>query len=92
MIAHAKPVRSNACDVQQEFLSMLPAICSVAHHSFRHLRGNAHDEAVQEVVAHAFVAFTRLWRARAEAPGVRHGPGPIRRCSYAGQGAHWTRR
>ena len=62
MIVHVKTARPNTCDIQQEFLSMLPAICSVAHHSFRHLRGDAHDDAVQEVVAQAFVAFTRLVR------------------------------
>jgi hypothetical protein len=60
MIAHAKPIRSQSCDVQQEFLSMLPAICSVAQHAFRGLRSDVREEAVQEVTAHAFIAFTRL--------------------------------
>jgi DNA-binding NarL/FixJ family response regulator len=60
MIAHAKPIDSRVCEDQQEFLSMLPAICSVAQHAFRGLRREVRDEAVQEVTAHAFVAFTRL--------------------------------
>jgi RNA polymerase sigma factor (sigma-70 family) len=60
MIAQAKPIRSETYDVQQEFLSMLPNICSVAQHAFRRLQPEAREEAVQEVVAHAFAAFTRL--------------------------------
>jgi RNA polymerase sigma factor (sigma-70 family) len=60
MIAHAKRIHPESCDVQQEFLSMLPTICSVAQHAFRGLRPDAREDAVQEVIAHAFVAFTRL--------------------------------
>lgn len=42
------------------FLELLPAIRRHARYAFRHLLPEAHDEAIQEVVANAFVAYARL--------------------------------
>ena len=42
------------------FLRMLPTIRQVAHVSFRHLQGDAYDDAVEEVIATACVAYKRL--------------------------------
>ena len=44
----------------EPFVSMLPAIRRYASFTFRHLRPEAREEAVAEVVANAFVAFSRL--------------------------------
>jgi len=42
------------------FLQMLPTIRQVAHISFRHLHGDTYDDAVEEVIANACVAYKRL--------------------------------
>ena len=42
------------------FLAMLPAIVTHARIAFCHLNAEARQDAVQEVVANAFVAFARL--------------------------------
>jgi DNA-directed RNA polymerase specialized sigma24 family protein len=44
----------------QRFLDLLPKISAVAEFNFRHLRAEARDEAVEEVIANAFVAFAKL--------------------------------
>jgi hypothetical protein len=44
------------------FLSLLPAIVAHARYAFRHLRGEARQDAVQEVIANSFVAFIALAR------------------------------
>ena len=45
---------------QAAFLAMLPAIATHARVAFRRLDPEAKAEAIQEVVANAFVAFARL--------------------------------
>lgn len=47
-------------DWHSKFLEMLPTIREHARFAFRHLRPEAREEAVQEVVAYALVAFVRL--------------------------------
>ena len=42
------------------FLRMLPTIRQVAHVCFRHLHGDCYDDAVEEVIANACVAYKRL--------------------------------
>ena len=42
------------------FLAMLPKIRERARFQFRHLQADAHDEAVQEVVADCCIAYARL--------------------------------
>lgn len=42
------------------FLQMLPSIRAQARFAFRHLKPEAKAEAVEEVIANAFVAFSRL--------------------------------
>jgi hypothetical protein len=42
------------------FLAMLPAIVTHARIAFRHLRGEARQDAIQEAIANALVAFARL--------------------------------
>jgi hypothetical protein len=44
------------------FLSLLPAIVAHARFAFRHLRGEARQDAVQEVIANSLVAFIALAR------------------------------
>ena len=44
---------------QDAFLEMLPVIESYAKRAFRHLRPEAREDAVQEVVANAAVALAR---------------------------------
>jgi len=46
------------------FLDLLPAIRRYALIAFRQLRGEARDEAVQETIANAFVAYARLVERR----------------------------
>ena len=43
-----------------DFLRMLPTIRHVAKVSFRHLHGDTFDDAVEEVIANACVAYKRL--------------------------------
>ena len=47
----------------KDFLRMLPTIRQVAHVSFRHLHGDAYDEAVEEVIANACVAYPPAGRS-----------------------------
>jgi hypothetical protein len=42
------------------FLAMLPAVRRCARHAFRHLPPEAREEAIQNVVCNALVAFSRL--------------------------------
>jgi hypothetical protein len=44
------------------FLAMLPAIVTHAKYAFRNLRGEARQDAVQETIANALVAFVALVR------------------------------
>ncbi len=48
----------------KRFLVMLPAIVNHARFAFRHLKGEARQDAIQEVIANALVAFVRLVRRR----------------------------
>lgn len=47
-------------DLQATFLVMLPSIRRCGVFAFRHLRGDERDDAVQETIANAYVAFVRL--------------------------------
>ena len=42
------------------FLEMFPTLCKAIQHGFRRLQGERREEAIQEAVANAFVAFSRL--------------------------------
>ncbi len=44
----------------EDFLRMLPTIRHVARVCFRHLHGDSYDDAVEEVIANACVAYKRL--------------------------------
>jgi len=54
------PGKPQTVDWHEQFLCLLPGIRRHARVSFRHLQGDARDEAIQDVVAHALVAFIRL--------------------------------
>jgi len=57
----SREVRMNRLPAwHKDFLRMLPTIRQVAHVSFRHLHGDAYDDAVEEVIANACVAYKRL--------------------------------
>ena len=58
--AESKRRRKRATNWQQPFLEMLPVIKNYARRAFRDLNAEARDDAVQEVVANAAVAFERL--------------------------------
>ena len=60
MICTAPQIRSAAAEWQASFLVMLPLIETHARLVFRRLDPEARDDAVQEVLANAFVAFARL--------------------------------
>ena len=62
MIAPAKPEhrRKRAANWQRLFLEMLPVIKNYAQRAFRDLDPEAREDAVQEVIANAAVAFARL--------------------------------
>jgi hypothetical protein len=62
MIAPASPKRrrKRPKNWQQPFLEMLPVIENYARRAFRHLDPEAKQDAVEEVVANAAVAFARL--------------------------------
>jgi hypothetical protein len=62
MIAIAKQNRSRKSVPAWHagFLAMLPAIVTHAKIVFRHLRGEARQDAIQEAIANALVAFVRL--------------------------------
>lgn len=58
---------------QRDFESMMPAIHRRARIAFRHLQGDARDEAVQEAVCHACMSYARLveqGRAHAVSPST----------------------
>jgi hypothetical protein len=59
-LAPASPNDSQTVDWHDQFLCLLPGIRRHARVSFRHLQGDARDEAIQDVVSHALVAFIRL--------------------------------
>jgi len=42
------------------FLEMFPTLCRAVERGFRYLRGERREEAIQEALANAFVAFSRL--------------------------------
>ena len=52
--------RATAAEWHDRFLQMMPTIRCHASIAFRHLKSEARDEAIAEVVANAFVAFLRL--------------------------------
>ena len=60
MICTAPQLRAAASEWQARFLLMLPLIETHARLVFRRLDPEARDDAVQEVLANAFVAFARL--------------------------------
>ena len=61
MIAITKPVHQDVkAQENDQFLDMLPRICSQARRAFRQLRPEHKDELVQEVVVNAYCAFMRL--------------------------------
>ncbi len=62
MIAPAKPVRRRniPADWHEPFLAMLPTIRKYAENAFFYLDREARDDAVQEVIAKALVAYVRL--------------------------------
>lgn len=53
--------KTNPLAWQDGFLEIMPAIGRYARRAFRHLRPEACDDAVQEVVANALVAYVRLF-------------------------------
>ena len=58
-------VCSAACPAprwHRRFMQLLPAIVQTARYSLRHLRGEALQDALQEVIGNAFVAFVALVR------------------------------
>ena len=60
MICSAPRPRRNACPWQVRFLAMLPAIEAQARFAFRRLDPEAREDAIQETIANALVAFVRL--------------------------------
>ena len=62
MISPAKPVRRRHVTPRwhRPFLEMLPTIRSYARNAFRHMDAESREDAVEEVVANAAVAFVRL--------------------------------
>ena len=64
MIATAKPSQTEHAvpSWHEPFLAMLPAIQKHARFAFRHLDPEAREDAVEEVIANALVAFVRLVR------------------------------
>ena len=60
MIASAPKPRRNKPVQHAKFLNMLPTIASYAAFAFRQLGPEAREDAVSEVIAYAFVAYSRL--------------------------------
>ncbi len=58
--AQARSRRVSNSQEQDHFLTLLPAIRQRAGAAFRHWSVDAREEAVQEVVANAYVAYARL--------------------------------
>lgn len=63
MIASAKPVRRKSSPPawHDGFMAMLPTIRQHACRTFRHLDEEAQEDAVAETIAHALVAYVRLF-------------------------------
>jgi hypothetical protein len=55
-----RPAASTPAAGYDRFLELLPTIRRHARYAFRHLLPEGREEAIQEVVANAFVAYTRL--------------------------------
>jgi peptide subunit release factor 1 (eRF1) len=63
MIVITKQLHQDVKDQQNDqFLDMLPRICSQARRAFRQLRPEHRDELIQEVLANAYCQFVRLVR------------------------------
>ena len=67
----------------EQFLMLLPTVRRHARVSFRHLRQEAREETVAEVIGHALHAFVRLWeQGRGDlayaAPLARYGVSRVR--------------
>lgn len=60
MIARKTQTRPKRPTWHATFLAMLPIIKNYARISFRHLKGDHRDEAIEEAIANACVAFARL--------------------------------
>ena len=61
MIATPKAVSQTAqCHQDDAFLKLVPAIRKHAHISFRHLRTHEREEAIAEVLCHAYLTYRRL--------------------------------
>jgi hypothetical protein len=60
----------------QDFLRMLPTIRQVAHVSFRHLHGDAYDDAVEEVVEDYRTPVAEQAAFRCDFPAWLGRPGP----------------
>ena len=58
----AKQTRDGGSAARDRFVAMLPKIRAQALVAFRNMRAERREELVQEVVANAFCAFTRLVR------------------------------
>ena len=64
MVRSAVAVPSPSPRWHKVFLAMLPKIIVHARVAFRHLKGEAREDAVQEVIANSLVAFCRLVRLK----------------------------
>lgn len=62
MICTASQLQATAPEWQDQFLAMMPAIETHARLMFRRLDPEARDDAVEEVIANACVAFARMVR------------------------------
>ena len=60
MVRSAATVSARSTHWHEAFLAMLPIITTYAKIAFRHLRGEARQDAIQEAIANALVAFVRL--------------------------------
>lgn len=60
MIRNCFPPRRMASPWHERFLAMLPAIQDQARFAFRRLNPEAREDAIQETIANALVAFVRL--------------------------------
>ncbi len=60
MIAFARATQKQALSRQEVFLAMLPTIKEIARYAFRARRAEMREELIQEVIANAYIAYTRL--------------------------------
>ena len=60
MIAVPRPPHTAAPSWHTGFMMLLPAIRAYVHHAFRYLPPEAREDAVQEAIANALVAYARL--------------------------------